>query len=78
LTVGQLVNDSTQFFFRPGDNNQEDITNDSIEVWTKMRCFRFEFTDNPGVGHGDLPSDAGVLGRLLTNLQRPKSICVDR
>ncbi len=75
LTVGQLVNDSTQFFFLPGDSNQEDITNNSIKVWDKMRCFRFEFTDNPGVAHGDLPGNAGVLGRLLTNLQRPRSIC---
>jgi lecithin-cholesterol acyltransferase len=75
LTVGQLLNDSTQFFFLPGDNNQEDITNDSIQVWEKMRCFRFELTDNPGVGHLDLPSDPGVLGRLLTNLQRARSVC---
>ena len=75
FTVGQLINDSTQFFFLPGESNQEDITNDSIQVWDMMRCFRFEFTDNPGVAHSDLPGNAGVLGRLLTNLQRPRSVC---
>jgi lecithin-cholesterol acyltransferase len=76
LSVGQLMTSSTQFFLRPGDSNQEGITNDSIrQVWDKMRCFRFEFTDNPGIGHMELPSNAGVLGRLLTNLQLPRSVC---
>src|SRR5690349_1444269 len=27
LTIGQLIDFSTQFFFQPGDGNQEDITN---------------------------------------------------
>lgn len=75
LTIGQLVDDVTQIFFRPGDGNQEDITNDSVVAWKKMDCFRFELTDNPGVDHGSLPSNPGVLGRLLVNLQRPRSIC---
>ena len=56
-------------------HNQEDITNDAIQVWEKMRCFRFEFTDNVGVDHLALPSDSAVLQRLLANLQRPKSVC---
>lgn len=75
LTVGQLLTPLTQFFLRPGDSNQEDITNDSIQVWDMMKCFRFELTDNPGVAHGDLPFNDGVPGRLLTNLQRPRSVC---
>jgi lecithin-cholesterol acyltransferase len=65
----------TQFFIRPGDGNQEDITNDSIQVWAKMTCFRFELTDNPGVYHFVLPFDPGVLGRLVTNLLRQRSVC---
>ena len=77
LTVGQLIDAVTDYFFRPGDSNEEDITNDSIQVWSKMKCFRFELTDNPGVGHDGLFSDPGVLGRLLTNLQREKSVCAD-
>jgi lecithin-cholesterol acyltransferase len=77
LTVGQLVDDVTQIFFLPGDGNQEDITNNSIVAWNKMDCFRFALSDNPGVAHMSLPSDPGVLGRLLINLQRPKSICPD-
>ncbi len=77
LTIGQLIDFSTQFFFQPGDGNQEDITNNSIRVWSNMRCFRFELTDNPGVEHTLLPGDPGVLGRLLTNLQRPRSVCPD-
>jgi lecithin-cholesterol acyltransferase len=75
LTVGQLIDAVTQYFFRPGDGNQEDITNDSIVAWNKMKCFRFELTDNPGIEHSSLPSDPGVLGRLLRNLQREKSVC---
>ena len=78
LTVGQLADDVTQIFFRSGDGNQEDITNDSVVAWNKMDCFRFELNDNPGIDHGSLPSNAGVLGRLLTNLQRPRSVCADR
>ena len=75
LTVGQLVDDVTQIFSRSGDGNQEDITNDSVVAWEKMDCFRFELNDNPGIDHGSLPSDPDVLGRLLANLQRPKSVC---
>jgi lecithin-cholesterol acyltransferase len=75
LTVGQLIDASTQFFVGPGDSNQEDITNHAIQVWEKMNCYRFEFTENPGVAHMDLPNNDGVLGRLWTNLQRTKSVC---
>lgn len=76
LSVGQVVGESTVFFTRDGDGNQEDITNDAIAVWEDMPCFRFELTDNVGVNHFALPNDASVLGRLLTNLQRPKSVCL--
>ena len=73
LTVGQLVDASTQFFTRDGDVNQEDITNDAVLVWQAMPCFHFGLTDNPGVDHFSLPSDPNVLGRLLANLGRPRS-----
>jgi lecithin-cholesterol acyltransferase len=77
LSVGQVVDvsDPDIFILRDGDNNQEDITNDAILVWAAMRCFRFEFTDNVGVGHLRLARDTAVLQRLLANLQRPKSVC---
>jgi lecithin-cholesterol acyltransferase len=78
LTVGQLIDASTQFFFLPGDGNQEDITNNSIMAWQKMYCFRFELNDNPGVYHMNLPNDPNVLDRLLLNLQRPRSVCRSR
>jgi lysophospholipase-3 len=79
LTVGQVVGSSNAVFTRLGDTNQEDITNDSIEVWRNMPCFRFELTDNPGVDHFSLPANPGVLERLLANLRRTKSTCsVDR
>ncbi len=77
LTVGQLVDNVTQLFFLPGDGNQEYITNDSVVAWEKMDCFHFELNDNPGIDHGSLPSNPAVLGRLLANLQRPKSVCPD-
>jgi lecithin-cholesterol acyltransferase len=69
------VGSSNAVFTRLGDTNQEDITNDSIEVWRDMPCFRFELTDNPGVDHFSLPSNPGVLERLLVNLRRTKSTC---
>jgi lysophospholipase-3 len=75
LTVGQVVGPSTVFFTRDGDSNQEDITNNAIQVWRQMRCFRFELTDNPAVDHFSLPGNPAVLQRLLTNLQRPRSVC---
>jgi lecithin-cholesterol acyltransferase len=75
LSVGQLITDSTEFFFRLGDSNQEDITNDSIRVWSRMKCFQFELNDNPGITHLALPSNPDVLGRLWVNLQRPRSVC---
>jgi lecithin-cholesterol acyltransferase len=75
LSVGQVVTPSTQWFTRLGDINQEDITNNSIRVWDKMRCFRFELTDTPNLSHFDLPFDAAVHGRLIAHLQQPRSVC---
>jgi lecithin-cholesterol acyltransferase len=75
LSVGQVVDDSNTFFTRDGDVNQEDITNDAVGVWEAMQCFHFSLTDNPGVDHFALPSDAGVLERLLADLGRPRSHC---
>jgi lecithin-cholesterol acyltransferase len=60
---------------RDGDGNQEDITNDSIEVWSQMSCFRFELTDNSGVDHFSLTSRRPVMSRLLHDIQQPKSVC---
>ena len=75
LSTGQIVDADTAFFFRDGDTNQEDITNEAVQAWDSMRCFRFELTDNPGIDHFSLPGNEGVLSRLLANLQRPRSRC---
>jgi lysophospholipase-3 len=75
LSLGQVVDDSNPFFTRDGDVNQEDITNEAVRVWSAMRCFHFSLTDNPGVDHFSLPSDPGVLGRLLADVARPRSNC---
>ena len=75
LSVGQVVDASTQFFTRDGDVNQEDITNRAVRAWRAMPCFHFSLTDNPGVDHFSLPSDPGVLGRLITHLGRQRSHC---
>ena len=75
LSVGQVVDDSNTFFTRDGDVNQEDITNDAVRVLEPMPCFHFSLTDSPGVDHFSLPSDAGVLERLLADLGRPRSHC---
>lgn len=75
LSVGQVVDDSNTFFTRDGDVNQEDLTNDAVLAWQTMPCFHFSLTDNPGVDHFSLPSDPGVLGRLIADLALPRSHC---
>ena len=77
LSVGRVldVNDASKLILADGDVNQEAITNDSIQVWQGMACHHFELVDNPGVDHFSLPGDPGVLGRLLQNIQRPRTVC---
>jgi lecithin-cholesterol acyltransferase len=75
LSVGQVLDASNPIFTRDGDINQEDITNDAVRVWQAMPCFHFSLTDNPGVDHFALPSAPAVLGRLLVDLERPRSRC---
>jgi len=74
LSVGQAI-DPANFITAGGDINQEDITNNAVRVWRKMKCFRFSLTDNPGVNHFALAVDPSVLGRLITDLKRPRSHC---
>jgi lysophospholipase-3 len=40
-----------------------------------MPSFHFSLTDNPGVDHFSLPSDPGVLQRLVADAARPRSRC---
>ncbi len=76
LTVGQVVDQATADFINlPGDSNQEYITNDAVRVWRRMRCYRFRLTDNPGVSHLGLMTDASVIRRLLVDLATPRSRC---
>ena len=75
LDAGYVVTGEEEFFIRDGDANQEDLTNDAVEVWQAMPCFRFESVDNVGLDHFAIASDPGVLERLLTNLGRAKSVC---
>jgi lecithin-cholesterol acyltransferase len=76
LSIGQVLDPATTpFFTRLGDINQEDITNNAVRVWRRMRCFRFSLTDNPGVNHFELPGNQAVLRRLLAHLKRPRSHC---
>jgi lysophospholipase-3 len=77
LSVGQLTDASTDFLTRDGDINQEDLTNDAVGVWAAMRCHRFSLTDNPGVDHFSLPSNAMVMARLVADAARPRSRCDD-
>ena len=56
LSVGQVVDASTQFFTRDGDVNQEDLTNLAVRAWRAMPCFHFSLTDNPGVDHSPCPA----------------------
>jgi lecithin-cholesterol acyltransferase len=75
LTIGQVVDPNTQLILAPGDINQEDITNNAVNVWQAMRCFHFSLTDNPGVNHFELPGNAGLLNRLVANAARQRSDC---
>jgi lecithin-cholesterol acyltransferase len=74
LSVGQAI-DPANFITAGGDINQEDITNNAVRVWRKMKCFRFSLTDNPGVNHFALAVDDSVLSRLIAHLKRPRSHC---
>jgi len=76
LTVGQVIDpNTTGFFVRDGDINQEDITNNAVGRWQAMPCFHFSLTDNPGVDHFSLPSDPGLLKRLIADAARPRTDC---
>lgn len=75
LTIGQQVVATTEFLTRDGDVNQEDLTNDAVGAWAAMSCFHFSLTDNPGVNHFELPSNVGVLARLVANANAPRSNC---
>jgi lysophospholipase-3 len=76
LSIGQVLDlATTPFITRNGDVNQEDITNNAVRAWRRMRCFRFRLTDNPGVNHFELPGSSGVLSRLVADLRRPRSHC---
>ena len=71
LTVGQLVDGTTEFFTRDGDINQEDITNDAVGAWAAMDCWHFSLTDNPGVNHFELPVERGRPGPADRRRERP-------
>jgi len=75
LTVGQLIGPETVFFTRDGDINQEDLTNDAVSAWATMSCWHFSLTDSPGVNHFELPSNPGLLARLIADANSPKSNC---
>jgi lysophospholipase-3 len=75
LSVGQVVDPNTQLILAPGDINQEDITNNAVSVWKAMKCYRFSLTDNPGVNHFELPSNQGLLDRLVKNAARQPKEC---
>ena len=75
LTIGQQVIGTTEFLVRDGDINQEDLTNDAVNAWAAMDCWHFSLTDNPGVNHFELPANAAVLARLITNANAPRSDC---
>lgn len=74
FTPGQILGPD-QFITRDGDVNQEDLTNDAVLAWRAMPCYRFSLTDNPGVDHFALPSDPGLLHRLVADLGRRPSHC---
>ena len=76
LRVGQVLDPATaRLIYLSGDSNQEYITNNAVRVWHRMRCYRFRLTDNPGVSHLGLTTDAGVIRRLLSDLGRARSRC---
>jgi lecithin-cholesterol acyltransferase len=75
LAPGQLLDAATPLFTRDGDVNQEDLTNDAVAAWSAMHCWHFGLTDNPGIDHFSLPSDSGVLARLIADAQAQRSHC---
>jgi lysophospholipase-3 len=77
LRSGQVLDARAVVLTRDGDINQEDLTNDAVEVWANMRCHHFSLTDSPGVDHFSLPSNAGLLARLIAAAAAPRTDCPD-
>ena len=73
LRPGQVVDPTRDLLVRDGDVNQEDLTNEAVSVWAADGRHQFSLTDNPGVNHFQLPSDPGVLARLVAAAAAPPS-----
>jgi lysophospholipase-3 len=74
LATGQVLRPD-EYLYQSGDSNQEDITNNAVQIWASMPCHHFSLTDNPGVGHFDLPGNPNVLHRFRDNLAAPPRNC---
>src|SRR5436305_15083128 len=77
LTAGQVFDgaNANDFFFPDGDITRK--TSPTIRSPSGRPCAASASRSRttPDVDHFFLPSDAGVLGRILHNLKRPKSVC---
>jgi lysophospholipase-3 len=76
LSVGQVIDPNTEpFILADGDINQEDTTNTAVLNWQAMPCFHVSLTNNPGIDHFSLPSNASVLANLIADANAPRSNC---
>jgi lysophospholipase-3 len=73
--VGQAIDPNTPFFLADGDINQEDTTNTAVLAWQQMPCFHMSLTNNPGIDHFSLPSNASVLADLITDAAVSRTNC---
>jgi lecithin-cholesterol acyltransferase len=79
LKVGQVLGDTPTFIFMDGDSVNEDLTADAVLAWKAMPCYRFEYTDNPGLDHLSFGFGApAVWQRLVEHANQPRTICGKR
>ena len=75
LSVGQVLDDSNELFFRDGDINQEDLTNDAVGVWARHALLPLQPHRQPRRRPLLAPGRSGGPRRLLADLRRPRSHC---
>lgn len=77
LSTGQVLDyNNLPVYTADGDGNQEFRTNKSVNVWSNMICHTYKNSDSAGVNHMDLPSNSGVLQRLIADAESATIPCV--
>jgi len=76
LKVGQMAGDLPAVASMDGDGAYEYLALDAVKAWSSMPCYRFQFTDNPGLDFASVWTNAPVVWqRLVDHANLPRSVC---